>query len=62
MVSYDWANDGSVDVFFRHGMVLCLWGELVLLQGMDMKFKDKVMLQGCKEGYCEYGTTTEILC
>ena len=34
MVSYDWANDGSVGVFFRHGMVSGQWGELVLLQGM----------------------------
>ena len=50
MVSYDWANGGSVDVFFRHGMVSCLWGELVLFQGMRMKFKDKVVLQGCREG------------
>ena len=62
MVSYDWANDGSVGVFFRHGMVSGLWGELVLLQGMGMKFKDKIMLQGCREGYCEYGPATGILC
>ena len=62
MVSYDWANDGSVGVFFRHGMVSGLWGELVLLQGMGMKFKDKIMLQGCREGYYEYGHATGILC
>ena len=62
MVSYDWANDGSVGVFFRHGMVSGLWGELVLLQGMGMKFKDKIMLQGCREGCCEYGPVTGILC
>ena len=43
MVSYDWASDGSVGVFFKHGMVSGLWGELVLLQEMDMKFKDKIM-------------------
>ena len=61
MVSYDWANDGSVGVFFRHGMVSGLWGELVLLQGMGMKFKDKIMLQGCGEGYCEYAAATGIL-
>ena len=62
MVSYDWASDGSVGVFFRHGMVSGLWGELVLLQEMGMKFKDKIMFQGCKEGYCEYGPATGILC
>ena len=46
MVSYDWANGGSVDVVFRHGMVSGLWGELVLFQGMGMKFKDKIVSQG----------------
>ena len=30
MVSYDWVNGGSVGVFFGHGMVSGLWGELVL--------------------------------
>ena len=43
MVSYGWTNDSSVGVFFRHAMVSGLWGELVLLQGMVMKFKDKIM-------------------
>ena len=62
MVSYDWANDGSVDIFFKHSMVSGLWGELVLFQGMGMKFKDKIVLQGCREGYCEYGPATGILC
>ena len=61
MVSYDWTNDSSVGVFFRHAMVSGLWGELVLLQGMVMKFKDKIMQQGCREWYCEYGPTTGIL-
>ena len=28
MVSYDWANDGSVGLSFRHVMVLVLRGEL----------------------------------
>ena len=50
MVSYDWANGGSVGVFFRHGVVSGLWGELVLFQGMGMKFKNKIVLQGCREG------------
>ena len=27
-----------------------------------MKFKDKIMLQACREGYCEYGPATRILC
>ena len=27
-----------------------------------MKFKDKIVLQGCREGYCEYGPVTGILC
>ena len=26
MLPYDWANDGSLDVLFLHGMVLVLWG------------------------------------
>ena len=50
MVSYDWA------------MVSGLWGELVLFLGVGTKFKDKIVLQGCREGYCEYGPTTGILC
>ena len=25
MVSYDWANGGSVSVFFRHGIISGLW-------------------------------------
>ena len=62
MVSYDLVNSGYVGVFFTHGMVSGLWGELVLFQGMGMKFKDKIMLQGCREGYCEYGPATGILC
>ena len=58
MVLYDWANHGSVGVFFRHGMVSGLWEELVLFQGMGTKFKDKIVLQGCREGYYEYDPTT----
>ena len=27
-----------------------------------MKFKDKIVLKDCREGYCEYGTVTGILC
>ena len=27
-----------------------------------MKFKYKIMLQGCREGCCEYGHATGILC
>ena len=54
MVSCDWTNDGSVDVLFRHGMVSGLQVELVLFQGVVMKFKDKIMLQGCREQCCEY--------
>ena len=30
IVTYDWADGGSVGVFFRHGMVSGLWGELML--------------------------------
>ena len=62
MVSYDWASDGSVGVFFRHGMVSGLCKKLVLFQGMGMKLNDKLMLQGCREGYCDYGPATGILC
>ena len=62
MVSYDWANGVSVGVFFRHGMVSGLWGELVLFQGMDVEFEDKIVLQSCREGYCEYGRATGISC
>ena len=36
-------------------------GELVLFQGVVMKFKDKIMLQGCRQRCCEYGNATEIL-
>ena len=42
-------------------MVSGLWVELVLLQGVVMKFKGKIMLQGCRERYCEYGPATGIL-
>ena len=62
MFSYDWANGGSVDIFFRHGMVSGLWGKLVLFQGMGIKLKDKIVLQGCKERYCEYGPCYRSLC
>ena len=62
MVSYDWANDGSVGVSFRHVMVSGLREELVLLWGMGMEFKDKIVLKGCREGYCEHGPVTGILC
>ena len=58
MVSYDWANGGSVGVFFTLGMVSGLWSEVVLFQGMGMKLKDKILLQGCREGCCKYGPTT----
>ena len=58
MVSYDWANGGSVRVLFRYRMVSGLWGELMLFQGMGMKLKDKIVLQGYREGYCEYGPAT----
>ena len=61
MVSCDWTNDGSVGVLFRHGMVSGLWGELVLLQGVFNKFKDKIMLEGCRERCCEHGPATGIL-
>ena len=27
-----------------------------------MKFKDKIVLQDCREGYCEYDPATGILC
>ena len=27
-----------------------------------MKFKDKTVLQGCREGYVEYGPATGVLC
>ena len=61
MVSCDWSSDGSVGVLFRHNMVSGLWGELVLFQGVFMKFKDKVMLQDCRERCCEHGPATGIL-
>ena len=62
MVSYDWANGGSAGAFFRHGMVSGLWGESVLLSGMGMELEDKIVLEGCRKGYCEYVPTTGILC
>ena len=39
MVSCDWANGDSVGIFFRHGMVSGLWQELMLFQGMSMKYE-----------------------
>ena len=33
MVSYDWANGGSVGVFFRHGVVSGLWGAVTAILG-----------------------------
>ena len=27
-----------------------------------MEFKDKIVLKCCREGYCEYGPVTGILC
>ena len=60
MVSYDWVNDGSDVVFFRHSMVSGLWSKLVLFWGMRMKLKDKIVLQGCREGHCEYGPATGV--
>ena len=53
MVSYDRANGGYVGTFFRHGVVSCLRGESVLSQGMSMEFEDKIVLEGCRKGYCE---------
>ena len=61
MVSCDWANDGSVGVLFRHGVVSGLWGELVLFQGVFNKFEDKIMMQGCRERCCEHAPATGIL-
>ena len=61
MVFYDQDNGGPVAVFFRHGMVSGLCGELVLFQGIGIKIKDKIVLQGFREGYCEYGTATGII-
>ena len=61
MVFYDQDNGGPVGLFFRHGMVSGLCGKLVLFQGMGIKIKDKIVLQGFREGYCEYGTATGIL-
>ena len=29
--------------------------------GMGVKFKDKIMLQGCREEYCKYGPVTGML-
>ena len=37
-------------------------GGSVLLLGMGMEFEDKIVLEGCRKGYCEYGPTTRILC
>ena len=37
-------------------------GGLSAILGMGTKFKDKIVLQGCREGYCEYGPATGISC
>ena len=60
MVSCDWSNDGFVGALFRHDVVSSLRGEVVLFQGMVMKFKDKIMLQGRRERCCKYGSATGI--
>ena len=36
-------------------------GGLSAILGMGMKFKDKIVLQGCREGYCESAPATGIL-
>ena len=61
LLSYDWANGGSVGAFFRHGMVSGLRGESVLFQGMGMEFEDKIVLEGFRKVYCEYRAAT-VLC
>ena len=50
MVSYDWADGGSVGAFFWDGMISCLWGELVLFQAIGVKIMDEIVLQGYREG------------
>ena len=62
LLSYDWANGGSVGAFFRHGMVSGLRGESVLFQGMSMEFEDKIVLEGFRKKYCEYSPATGVLC
>ena len=32
----------------------------MLFLGMSMKFKDKIVLQGWREGYCEYSPATGV--
>ena len=61
MALYDWANGGSVDAFFWHGIVVsglcqCYSREWV------WNSRKKIVLGGCREGYCEYGSATGILC
>ena len=36
-------------------------GGVSAVLGMGMKLKDKIVLQGCREEYCEYGPDTRIL-
>ena len=60
MVSYDWSNGGSIGTFFRHGMVSGLWGESVLFLRMGMEFEDRIVLEGCRKGYCKYNPATGI--
>ena len=44
MPSYDWASGSSVNVFLGvMSMVLVTW-DLVLFEGMSVKFKGKIML------------------
>ena len=62
MVSYDSANGNSAGAFFRYGIVSGLWVESVLFYRMGMEFEDKIVLEGCRKGCCEYGPATGILC
>ena len=49
MAPNDCGDGDSVDVFFEWWVKLYFYGELMLLYGMDMEFKNKIMLYCFRE-------------
>ena len=59
MVTYDWVNGSSVGIFFRHGIISGLQGELGLgngyeIQGQNYAGKNIVSMALLQEFYVGY--------
>ena len=59
MAPCDWANGGSVNVFY--GGYGFTYGELMLFYGMGVELKDKIMLSCFREVKCTQGFATRML-